>query len=221
MESLEVSAKTVEEAIDLALKQLDVSRDEIEITVLSKGKSGILGLGAEEAKIRVTRLDHSAAEDKDVALLAKEVVEKFLKYMRMSASVSMREPAAETGSEGEVKPVIDIAGEDLGILIGRRGDTLASMQYLVNLIIGRKLKAKTTVMLDVEGYRTRRQESLKALALRMAERVKATGRPVALEPMPPAERRIVHVALAENPDVVTQSSGNGETRKVSIYLRRR
>jgi spoIIIJ-associated protein len=113
--------------------------------------------------------------------------------------------------------VLDVSGEDLGILIGRRGDTLASLQYLVNLIVGRKLKAKTAFGVDVEGYRRRREQSLKNLAIHMAERVKSNGQTVTLEPMPPNERRIVHLALAKDAAVITESIGEGENRKVVIY----
>jgi spoIIIJ-associated protein len=119
-----------------------------------------------------------------------------------------------------VKAVLDVRGEDLGILIGRRGDTLANLQYIVNLIVSRRTKARAAFAVDVEGYRRRREEGLERLALRMAERVRRTGETVTLEPMPPSERRIVHLALAEDSSVVTSSMGEGEARKVSIAPRR-
>jgi spoIIIJ-associated protein len=121
---------------------------------------------------------------------------------------------------GLSKAVLDVEGEDLGVLIGRRGSTLASVQYLVNLIVSRHFKGNAPFAVDVEGYRRRREESLRALAARMAERVRETGRSITLEPMPANERRIVHLALAEDPTVATSSVGEGESRKVAISVRR-
>jgi len=116
--------------------------------------------------------------------------------------------------------VLDVHGDDLGILIGRKGSTLASLQYLVNLIVHRRFKESAPFHLDVEEYRRRREEALRALAFRMAKRVRDTGRSVTLEPMPANERRIVHLALAQDPTVGTASVGEGESRKVAISLRR-
>jgi spoIIIJ-associated protein len=119
-----------------------------------------------------------------------------------------------------VRAVFDISGDDLGLLIGRRGATLASLQYLLNLIVGRRFRGHGPFAVDVEGYRRRREKSLVSLAYRMAERVRDTGRSVTLEPMPANERRIVHLALAKDPTVSTVSVGEGESRKVSIRVRR-
>jgi spoIIIJ-associated protein len=119
-----------------------------------------------------------------------------------------------------VKAVLDIEGDDLGILIGRRGSTMAALQYLLNLMVTRKFKQHAPFAIDVDGYRQRREESLRELAFRMAERVRATGRSVTLEPMPPNERRIVHLALAKDPTVGTSSVGEGDSRKVAISIRR-
>ncbi|MEE8471068.1 MAG: R3H domain-containing nucleic acid-binding protein, partial [Dehalococcoidia bacterium] len=109
--------------------------------------------------------------------------------------------------------------EDLGILIGRRGETLSAVQYLVNLIVSRQMKAWAGIVVDVEGYRQRRYESLRFLARRVADRVRSTGRSVTLEPMPPNERRIIHLELHDSSEVTTESMGQGEGRKVSIMLR--
>ena len=116
--------------------------------------------------------------------------------------------------------MIDISGEDLGVLIGRRGDTLLSFQYLVNLIVTRRYPDRGGVTIDVEHYRHRREEQIVALAQRMADRVREGGSPITLEPMTASERRLVHLALADDPDLETNSTGEGENRKVVISSRR-
>jgi len=132
--------------------------------------------------------------------------------MKIDASIEEKEPSP--GERMSVK--LNILGDDLGVLIGRRGNSLYSLQYMVYLIMSQKLKAHVPVSIDVEGYKERRQESLKNLATRMAERVVATGKPVTMEPMPANERRIVHLALRDFPEVMTQSIGFGDDRKVTI-----
>jgi spoIIIJ-associated protein len=112
--------------------------------------------------------------------------------------------------------VLNIEGEDLGILIGRRGETLAAIQYLLRLMVNHRMRRWVNLVVDVEGYKSRREEQLRSLALRMADRVAKSGRAVALEAMPPAERRIVHITLRDHPDVTTQSVGEGDHRKVTI-----
>jgi len=219
MESLEVSGKTVEEAIDLALEQLGLSIDEVEVTVLKKGKPGFLGLGAEEATVRVTPLQSGQEED-EVAALAKKTVEELLRLMKLEAKVEPTSPLQATSPE--IKSIaLEIKGQDLGILIGRRGETLAALQYIVRLIVARHQKTRVPVAIDVEGYKQRRYHVLRDLALRLAQNVKATGRSTTLEPMPADERRVIHLALSVNPDVTTQSIGEGEVRKVAILPRRR
>ena len=211
MESLETSAKTVEEAVALALEKLGASRDEVEVVVLKEGKPGFLGLGSEEATVRVLRRQ-SEEERQAAIILAKEVLERLLSLMKVSASIEEKEPS----EEGRALILLEITGDDLGILIGRRGQTLSSLQYLLYLMVGHQLKARVPVTIDVAGYRERRQEALRNLAWRMAERVMATGQPVPLEPMPASERRIIHLALQDYPGVITQSIGEGEDRKVTI-----
>ena len=114
---------------------------------------------------------------------------------------------------------IDVLGRDLGMLIGRRGEHLAQLQYLVNLLVNRRLDTWTRVVLDIEGYRSRREESLIGLAERVARQVARSRRPIVLEPMPPNERRIVHLALRENPEVTTESNGEGSFRRVTVQPR--
>lgn len=212
MESIEISANSEEEAVDLALAELGLSRSEVEVVVVKKGRGGLFGLGSEEVRVRVTPLGLLSNEDVDVGGMAKEVLENLLSLVGISASVNL-----EAGGSGDQAVIsLDIEGEDLGILIGRRGETLSSLQYLVNLIVGRRLKAGVGVVVDVAGYRQRRYESLRLLARRLADQVRSTGRSVTLEPMPAGERRIIHLELSDDPYVTTQSIGQGEARKVAI-----
>lgn len=212
MESKEVSAKTEEEAVAIALAELGLSRSDVEVVVVRKGKTGIFGFGSEEVKVRVTPLKQPARESEDVSDMSRAVLEKLLSLLGVLGNIS-----AEGKGRAEADNItLDIRGEDLGILIGRRGETLAALQYLVNLIISRRLKSRVGVVIDVEGYRQRRYESLRSLARRLADQVRSTGRPVTLEPMPANERRIIHLELKDNPDVTTQSMGLGEERKIAI-----
>lgn len=137
--------------------------------------------------------------------------------------VPRRGPAALEEPAAEAEPptiALDVLGDDLGMLIGRRGEHLAQLQYLVTLLVNRRVGAWTRVSLDVEGYKRRREESLIGLAERVARQVARSGRPIQLEPMPPSERRIVHLALRDEPDVSTESSGEGDLRRVVIAPRR-
>lgn len=149
------------------------------------------------------------------------IVDDLLRIVDIHAEISIREPVTPGDGLGNVLAVIDIMGEDLGLLIGRRGETLLSLQYLVNLIVGKHYPGRGGVTVDVEHYRHRREEQVIALAQRMADRVKETGAPITLEPMTPAERRLVHITFAEDPEIVTNSVGEGEHRKVVIGLRER
>ncbi len=204
--NIEVTGRTVEEAIEIALGQLGVERDQIEIDVLSQGKGGILGFGAEPARIKVTL----SALPQDLEKAAKIALDNLLRSMGVSALATIR---SSSSSDGIVE--MDIEGEDSGLLIGRRGETLRALQFMVNLIIGRRSQGR--VILDVEGYRDRRYSSLRALAVRVAERVASTKQSITLEPMSAGERRAVHLALEGNSKVSTESSGLGESRKVTIF----
>ena len=224
MEGVEESGRTVQAAVEKALHRLGLDLTQVDITVLSEGRGGILGIGA-QARVRVAPRDRQPPQAgpgpaDDETALAVDTLENLLRLMDVDAAVSVRAPETPGDGLGLVQAVLDVSGEDLGILIGRRGDTLASLQYLLNLMLSRRLKTRTTFGVDVEGYRRRREESLKGLALRMADRVKATGQSVTLEPMPPSERRIVHLALAKDPKVITVSIGEGDSRKVAITPRR-
>jgi spoIIIJ-associated protein len=228
MEELEISARTVEEAIQQALDKLGVDRDEVEVDVLSEGKSGILGLGTEEARVRVRPLvpmppeaEFQPGEDRDLAERAKGILEALLAAMGIEASVEAQsQPPAEGEEDIEVPVILDIRGEDLGILIGRRGQTLACLQYVLRLIIAHQMKAWVPITIDVEGYKQRRNEALRNLAWRVAEEVRVKKRSFTLEPMPAYDRRIIHLTLADHPDVTTESTGEGEARKVVIVRRK-
>ena len=150
---------------------------------------------------------------------AAQTVDDLLRIFGIDAEISIREPVTPGDGLGSAFAVIDIKGEDLGVLIGRRGDTLIAMQYLVNLILSRRYPGQGGVTLDVEHYRHRNEERIIALARRMADRVRETGSSITLEPMSPAERRLIHLAFIDDPDLETNSVGEGEHRKVVISRR--
>lgn len=217
MEPLEISGRTVEESIQIALKQLNASRDEVRVDVVSEGKAGILGLGAEEAKIRVERLEPAPEPEGNVFEITRNVLERLLELLELEATVQPQAFQATNGEEQITAPLaFNIQGEDLGILIGRRGLTLATFQYMARLIVSNQTKVWTPIVIDIEGYKQRRAEALQALAVRLAEQVRTRGTPFTLEPMPAHERRVIHLALADHPDVNTESTGEGEMRKVVI-----
>ncbi len=166
-------------------------------------------------RVPVAEVEHVPADPADVAV-AVEVLETLLQMVGLEAGVTPREPETAGDGIGMIQSVLDVDGEDLGLLIGRRGQTLASLQYLLNLICAKKIGKRVAFGIDVDGYRRRREESLVTLARRTASRVRTSGRSVTLEPMPPSERRIIHLALADDPDVVTVSIGEGEGRKVAV-----
>jgi spoIIIJ-associated protein len=222
MEEVEASGKTVDDAIASALEQLQLDRSQVEVEILSAGRTGLFGLGGENARVVVRPI---TTEQVDLASptikMAVEFLQRLLEFMGIDAEVTTRLPETPGDGLGRASAVLDVAGEDLGILIGRRGSTLAALQYTVNHMVSRQLKSKALVSVDVEGYRRRREENLKGLTLRLAEKVKATGRTITLEPMPANERRIVHLALADDSQVTSFSLGDGESRKVAISLKRR
>jgi spoIIIJ-associated protein len=221
MESLEVSAKTVDEAIERGLQQLGLTREQVETAVLNKGKLGFLGMGAEEAVVRLTPLQ-PVKEQSDLPSAAKAALEEILQRMKLKAHVELRTDVQEEEGESGIPPIaLEVDGEDLGILIGRRGETLAALQYILRLIVAHQEKARVPLTVDVEGYKQRRYGSLRELALRMAQQAVSTRQSRTLEPMPADERRIIHLALSVNPDVTTQSVGEGELRKVVIMPRKR
>ncbi|MCH7578364.1 MAG: protein jag [Chloroflexi bacterium] len=251
-ESVEVSAKSVDEAIDEALEELGLKRQQVEIEILTAGKPGLFGIGGEQARVRVTALEEGTArpmaepeeegtarpmaepamegaepaeiEIKDVASpevdLASDHLSQLLAFMEIDGEVSVRSPETPGDGLGRASAVLDVNGDDLGLLIGRRGTTLAALQYMINLMVSRKMSSRVLISLDIEHYRRRREDSLTGLAQRMADRVRKSGRSLTLEPMPAGERRIVHLVLAEDSAVTTGSVGEGDGRKVVIYPQR-
>lgn len=239
MNSIEISARTVAEAVELALAQLGKDRDDVMIAVLDAGESG------DEALVRVTVVDEDddtspppeaeivppdltpadlepiADASDDVAVLARTILETILKHMDIHGyvtAVRSKEPTEDGKLEETITLHVEGADEQaMGLLIGRRGETLSSLQFLINLMVSRKVKHWPQMIVDVGNYRQRRRESLEGLARRMAERVRQTGRSITLEPMAPYERRLVHLALRGDITVYTQSAGEGEARKITIY----
>jgi spoIIIJ-associated protein len=154
---------------------------------------------------------------RDVYQGTKEVLEKLLELMDLPATVMLSDEFTVTDDDGNLSSLgFNIMGEDLGIIIGRRGQTMASFQYIVRLVMAHKMQVKLPIVIDVEGYKQRRCEGLRTLALRLAEQVKTRKVPFSMEPMPAFERRVVHLALIDHPDVITESTGIGESRKVVI-----
>jgi len=198
----------VDEAIELALLELGVGRDEVEVDVVSNGRAGILGIGSEPARVKVTPI----TGDSTSARMALGIVEKMLKLMQVDAWPTIR----SSGSGPDAPAVIDIQGEDAGLIIGHRGETLRSLQFLVNVILNRLQDEPSSVVVDVEQYRDRRARQVTTQAEQIAERAISTGHPVDMDPMSAAERRVVHMALADNEGVTTESSGDGRDRRVTI-----
>ncbi|MCL6648857.1 MAG: protein jag [Chloroflexi bacterium] len=220
METQEFTGKTVREALDRAAAHFGVPREDLDYEVITEGRSGILGLGAEEARIRVvvpSEDEYEEVTDEEVMAALKQIVSRLLELMGLEAEITITPTPPNAIDSSEF--TVDITGEDLGILIGRRGETLSALQFLVNLMLAKKLGVPVRVTCDVEHYRQRRTRSLQTLALRAAERVAETRQAITLEAMPPNERRIVHLALREHPAVTSQSIGEGDSRKVMVIPR--
>jgi spoIIIJ-associated protein len=266
MDGVEVSASTVDEAVEHALRELGLARDQVEIEIVSED--------SDEAVVIVTPLDGEddlddgdgdgqdeeededeadedagdedvahgvedagddgkrpaavqreprpapAGEVEDPAEFAAQMLDRLLELMSVRADVSIRDAETPGDGLGMANAVLDIEGEDLGLLIGRRGETLQSLQYLLNLMVAQQIGRQEFFTVDVEGYRRRREDQLNSLARRMADQVKRSGRPTTLDPMPANERRIIHLALSENRYVKTESTGEGDDRRIAISPKR-
>ena len=210
MKSITTTAKTVEDAIEIALKELDVDRTEVEIDVVSKGKPGILGIGSEPASVKVTKVEFES--DNDSAKIAGEVLVKLINLMGVEAVSSL----TGTGDGDKSGPTFDVEGDDAGLLIGRRGEPLQALQFITRVITNNETGNHSMISVDVEGYYERRDQSLINLADRVAQRVVRTGRQNELEPMNARERRVIHMSLAEHGYVYTESSGIGDGRRIVI-----
>ena len=207
MKSIEVEGKTVEEALDKALKELDLTKDMVNIEVLEHGSKGLFNvIGVKHAKIRVTSKYNYIEE-------ARKFIDNILKSMELDAEIKIIE------EYDTLK--INLSGEKMGLIIGYRGETLDSIQYLVSLVVNKhhELPHKK-VILDTENYRSKREETLKGVAIKSAARVKKMKKAFKLEPMNPYERRIIHSALQKDLDVNTYSEGEEPFRRVVIELKK-
>lgn len=226
-QSIEVHARTKEEAIRQALEQLGASRDEVEIEVLEEGRAGVFGVGSQDAHVRATLLgDYPLEEEEEEegaepqplfvdehAQRARDTLEQMLDLLEFPNVVNI----GGVDRQGDATTIrLDVAAEDVGLIIGRRGETLMSLQFLLNACLGQQLGRSTRVVVDVEHYRDRREQSLRSIALRAADRARRERRPVTLAPMPANERRIIHVTLQASPDVATESTGDGPERRVVV-----
>ena len=210
MEFIEVSAKTVSEAITEACQKLGVTSDKLEYEVVEEGSAGFLGIGAKPAVIK------AAVKVEKVSL--EDVAKNFL--VDVFAAMNMEVVITVKYNEEEKEMDIDLAGDEMGVLIGKRGQTLDSLQYLVSLVVNKESDDYIRVKVDTENYRERRKETLENLAKNIAYKVKRTKRSFSLEPMNPYERRIIHSALQNDKYVTTHSEGEEPFRRVVVTLKR-
>ena len=230
MRSIECEGDSIDEAISKALETLQVERDRVEVEIVTDATRGLWGFGGRKARVRATLRPRVGAMSTDVsreaslvgseegeaqtpsgAARARALVEEVLAHLGVSCSVTIHE-AAEPGSI-----LLAVSGEGSGLVIGRRGQTLDALEYLVNRVVGRDGEGGGgRIIVDVERYRERRREGLEQLARRLAEKAKTTGRVVTVNPLSPRDRRIVHLTLQDDSGVATRSQGNGHYRKVLL-----
>jgi spoIIIJ-associated protein len=227
MEAIEKTGKSVEEALDAALEEMGLTRDQVDVEILEEPKAGFLGIAAHPAKVRVahkgatseqvitvTHSDEEAPESTPeerhaAAERARDLLQQILESMKMDVTTTIT-------VEDEEQVVLDIEGSDVGILIGKHGQTINALQYLIGVMINRKAKTRIRIVLDAEGYRERRAQMLRDLAINMARSVKERGEEAVFEPLPAIERRAIHLALKDDPDVYTYSEGDDPERRVVI-----
>jgi len=203
--SIEKTAKTVQEAVSLALEELNLSEDKVDIEVLDEGNKGIFGIiGNKMAKVRVTVRESKGEK-------ARKILYDLFEKMKVKAEIELE--------ENDDAVTLNIKGNDIGILIGRRGETLDSIQYLSSLVINKNNDDYKRVIVDVENYRMKREETLINLANRLADRVVKYRKNITLEPMNPYERRVIHSTLQNNSSVRTYSVGDEPNRKVVITMK--
>ncbi len=203
MTVVEEEGRTPEEAVAGALEKLGLGREYVLVEILEEGTKGFLGLGGRHARVRLT-----VTPTGEKFLQGRLVVGEFLKFMGIEAEVRAQEV------HGVLQ--LDIKGEDAGLLIGKQGQTLDAMNFLLSRVLRRRLGEPVGLQIDVEGYRERRRQLLVQRALKLAEQVKTTGEPVTLEPMVAADRRAIHLALGSDPLVRTSSQGEGPLRRIVI-----
>lgn len=207
MEFIEISAKNVDDAITQATVQLGITSDQLEYEVLDKGSTGFLGIGSKNAVIKARK---KFSIDENVVEFLSSIFDAMKMEVEILVAVNEEEHIIE----------VELKGDDMGILIGKRGQTLDSLQYLVSLIVNKGTEGYLRVKLDTENYRERRKETLETLAKNIAYKVKRTRRPVSLEPMNPYERRIIHAAVQNDKYVTTRSEGEEPFRHVVIALKK-
>ena len=207
MEFIEVSAKTVNDAITEACQKLTVTSDKLEYEAIEEGSAGFLGIGSKPAVIKARV--KSSVED-----TAKDFLNEVFRAMNLAVVVDVKYDEADNSME------VDLSGDEMGVLIGKRGQTLDSLQYLVSLVVNKNVENYIRVKVDTENYRQRRKETLENLAKNISYKVKRTKRPVSLEPMNPYERRIIHSALQNDKYVTTHSEGDEPYRHVVVVLRK-
>jgi spoIIIJ-associated protein len=239
--TLEIIAPTVEEAIAQGLAELGLTADAVSVEVLDAGNKGLFGFGKHQVRVRLTvnSVEKETAQQLEPARVSKpaaqvvsvkeaevpaeidpllnhteSVISKLLHLLNLEAQVSAH--YGEKDREGRRSVHVDIRGNDLSILIGRRSETLNAFQYIASLVVGKEIQDWVQLVIDVEGFRERREKQLIQMAKRMADQVAKSGRRQTLEPMPSAERRIIHIALRDHPDVATESTGEDPHRKVTI-----
>ena len=243
MEMIEVTGNSVEAAIKNGLAELKASPGDVMIEVLEEPNTGLFGFGAREARVRMVLIGKRRAVEserpetkeeqspeivvdvnlKEVdddelgedAIVAKQVLEELLSRMQIDGKISVHLTDDEVEGE-EPHWMLNVTGDGISRLIGRRGETLSSLQYIVRLICSRRLQRRANIIIDAAGYKTGRSNRLRGLANRMAKQAVQQGRTITLEPMHANERRIIHLTLRGHQDVVTQSIGEGRTRKVTI-----
>ena len=209
MKVVETTAKTIEEAIDIALVELNASREEVEIKVINKGKTGLLGFGNEQAKVKVEKVGDVPQNIQ----LAYEVLRNFLEYLESPMKITTK--ILDNGKVSD--SLISLDGEDAALLIGRRGETLRSLQYIINLMIQKKVDNKDQLIsLDVEGYIEKKFNNLSQLARKMEKTVIRNGKPISMDPMPAFERRYVHRFFSGSRKIITESEDFGRDRHVVL-----
>lgn len=207
MDYIQVSAKTVNDAITEACQKLLVTSDKLEYEVVEEGSIGFLGIGSKPAIIKA-KIKSSVKDN------AKQFLDSVFEAMNLTVVVNIKYDEMDNSMD------IDLSGDEMGVLIGKRGQTLDSLQYLVSLVVNKESENYIRVKVDTENYRQRRKETLENLAKNIAYKVKRTKRPVSLEPMNPYERRIIHSALQNDKYVTTHSEGDEPFRRVVVTLKR-
>jgi len=231
--TLEKIAPTVEEAIAEGLAELNLPAEAVDVEVLDTGSRGLFGVGSRQARVRLTvksaqlpgpeagalmpelvPSSETSVEEDELLSLSEKTVSELLAKMKIEAKLSVS--YGEADEEGHRPVCVELHGDDLGILVGRRAEILNALQYIVNLIVSKQLERWVQIVVDVEGYRGRHEVQLRKMARQMAGQAVQTGRRQVLEPMSAADRRIIHLELRDHPQVITQSIGEEPARKVTI-----